>query len=127
GWLRSEWDATFAPLWANYSEANFLKRYLMLHRAYARGFGNALYELWDSLKQLLQWLMNPLANAEKLLHYLSRAELEKLLNVSAEILAKGILVLSDEPLLFIYLSVLVSWMRMMPPPYMNELLGEISA
>ncbi len=127
GWLRSEWDATFAPLWANYSEANFLKRYLMLHRAYARGFGNALYELWDSLKQLLQWLMDPLANAEKLLHYLSRAELEKLLNLSAEILAKGILVLSDEPLLFIYLSVLVSWMRMMPPPYMNELLGEISA
>ncbi|WP_106805679.1 RHS repeat-associated core domain-containing protein [Pseudomonas sp. S5D5] len=127
GWLRSEWDATFAPLWADYSEANFLKRYLMLHRAYARGFGNALYELWDSLKQLLQWLMDPLANAEKLLHYLSRAELEKLLNLSAEILAKGILVLSDEPLLFIYLSVLVSWMRMMPPPYMNELLGEISA
>ncbi|MFL1495567.1 type IV secretion protein Rhs, partial [Pseudomonas antarctica] len=125
-WLRREWNGTFAPLWKNYSEANFLKRYLSLHQAYAKGFGDALYSLWDTLKQLIEWLAHPLANAEKLLHYLSQAEFEKLLKVSADTLAKGLLVLSDEPLLFIYLAAMVSWMRMMPPPYMNELLGSIS-
>ncbi|PHN24903.1 RHS repeat-associated core domain-containing protein [Pseudomonas sp. ICMP 460] len=126
-WLRDEWASTFKPLWDGYSEADFLERYHALHQAYARGFGDALYALWDSLKQLFEWLTDPLANAEKLLHYLSQAEFEKLLKVSTEALAKGLLVLSDEPLLFIYLSVLVSWMRLLPPPAMSELLGEISA
>jgi hypothetical protein len=101
-WLRSEWNGTFAPQWKNYSEANYLKRYLSLHQAYAKGFGDALTSLWDAVKELVEWLAHPLANAEKLLHYLSQAELEKLLKVSAETLAKGLLVLSDEPLLFIY-------------------------
>ncbi|WLI04345.1 DUF6531 domain-containing protein [Pseudomonas sp. FP597] len=126
-WLRSEWNSTFGPLWKGYSEANFLKRYLLLHQAYASGFGDALYALWDNLKQLYQWLSNPLANAEKLLHYLSQDEFEQLLALSTETLAKGLLMLSDEPLLFIHLAALVSWMRMLPPPYMNEMLGEISA
>ncbi|WP_164673251.1 hypothetical protein, partial [Pseudomonas viridiflava] len=97
---------------------------LMLDQAYAKGFGEALYSLWDSLKQLFEWLAHPLDNAEKLLSYLSQAEFEQLLNVSAEALEKGLLVLSDEPLLFIYLSAMVSWMRLLPPAYMNELLGE---
>ncbi len=126
-WLRSEWGNTFEPLWQNYSEANFLKRYLSLHQAYARGFGESLYAVWDTIKQLLEWLSAPLVHAEKLLHYLSQAEFEQLLAAGAETIAKGLLVLSDEPLLFIYLSAMVSWMRMLPPPYMNELLGEISA
>ncbi|NWA84474.1 RHS repeat-associated core domain-containing protein [Pseudomonas sp. D2002] len=125
GWLRSEWSGTFAPLWKDYSKANFLKRYLSLHQAYAKGFGDALSSLWDSLKQLVEWLAHPLANAEKLLHYLSQAEFEKLLKVSTETLAKGLLILSDEPLLFVYMAAMVSWLRLMPPPYMNEVLGEI--
>ncbi|MEX5593130.1 RNase A-like domain-containing protein [Pseudomonas orientalis] len=127
GWLRSEWGTTFEPLWKGYSEANFLERYLSLYGAYARGFSDSLYSIWDDIEQLFQWLSAPLANAEKLLHYFSQDEFEKLLTLSAETLAKGLLVLSDEPLLFIYLAALVSWMRMLPPPYMNEMLGEIGA
>ncbi|MCD7039563.1 DUF6531 domain-containing protein, partial [Pseudomonas sp. MAFF 311096] len=127
GWLRSEWGTTFEPLWKGYSEANVLKRYLSLHQGYARGFGKALYSLWDNIQQMLQWFLDPLGHAEKLLHYLSQDEFEKLLKLGTESLAKGLMVLSDEPLLFIYLSAMVSWMRMLPPPYMNELLGEISA
>ncbi|WP_455830519.1 RHS repeat-associated core domain-containing protein [Pseudomonas fluorescens] len=127
GWLRSEWGTTFEPLWKGYSEANFLERYLSLYGAYARGFSDSLYSIWDDVEQLFQWLSAPLANAEKLLHYFSQDEFEKLLTLSAETLAKGLLVLSDEPLLFIHLAALVSWMRMLPPPYMNEMLGEIGA
>ncbi|MBD8195225.1 RHS repeat domain-containing protein, partial [Pseudomonas fluorescens] len=126
-WLRTEWSETFEPLWKGYSEADFLKRYLSLHQAYARGFGDALYTLWDNLQQLCQWLSAPLANAEKLLQYLTQDEFEQLLALSTETIAKGLLVLSDEPLMFIHLAALVSWMRMLPPPYMNEMLGEIGA
>ncbi|WP_050558321.1 RHS repeat-associated core domain-containing protein [Pseudomonas sp. CBZ-4] len=127
GWLRREWATTFEPLWKGYAEAHFLKRYLSLHHAYARGFGEALYSLWDTIRQVFLWLSDPLGNAEKLLHYLSPQAFEALLNLSTETLAKGLLMLSDEPLLFVYLSAMVSWMRLLPPPYMNELLGEISA
>ncbi|MGY4640619.1 RHS repeat-associated protein [Pseudomonas sp. TE24901] len=126
GWLRKEWRDTFEPLWKDYSEANFLNRYLSLYQAYTRGFNEALYALWDNLEQLLQWLSAPLAHAEQLLHYLSQVEFENLLKLDTDAIAKGLLVLSDEPLLFIYLAAMVSWMRMLPPPYMNELLGEIS-
>ncbi|MGY2415065.1 type IV secretion protein Rhs, partial [Pseudomonas pergaminensis] len=127
GWLRAEWSTKFEPLWKGYSEANFLKRYLSLQEAYARGFGGALYSLWDNIKQMFQWFLDPLGHAEKLLHYLTQEEFETLLKLGTESLAKGLLVLSDEPLLFIYVSAMVSWMRMLPPPYMNELLGEVSA
>ena len=86
-----------------------------------------MYSLWDTIKQLFQWLSDPLGHAEKLLHYLSQDQFEQLLKLGTESIAKGLLVLSDEPLLFIYLSAMVSWMRLLPPAYMNELLGEISA
>ncbi|WP_244192373.1 RHS repeat-associated core domain-containing protein [Pseudomonas rhodesiae] len=125
-WLRSEWSDTFEPLWQGYSEANFLKRYLSLHAAYARGFGEALYSLWDNLKQLFQWLSDPVAHAEQWLRYLSQAEFDQLLALGADAIATGLLMLSDEPLLFIYMAAMVSWMRLLPPPYMNELLGEIT-
>ncbi|MEX5585179.1 DUF6531 domain-containing protein, partial [Pseudomonas lurida] len=125
-WLRNEWGSTFEPLWKSYSEANVLKRYLSLHQAYARGFGEALYSLWDTIKQLFQWLSDPWGHAEKLLHYLSQDEFEKLLKLGAESIAKGLLVLSDEPLLFIYVSAISSWIRMLPPQEMNEVMGEIT-
>jgi len=65
-------------------------------------------------------------NSEKLLAYLSQAELDELLKLGNDTIANGLLVLSDEPLLFIYLSAMVSWMRLLPPPQMNELWGEIT-
>ncbi|KTC50058.1 type IV secretion protein Rhs, partial [Pseudomonas fluorescens ABAC62] len=86
-----------------------------------------LYALWDNIKQLYEWLCHPLANAGHLLQYLTQGEFEQLLALSTEVVAKGLLVLSDEPLLFIHLAALVSWIRMLPPPYMNEMLGEIGA
>ncbi|WP_431038580.1 RHS repeat-associated core domain-containing protein [Pseudomonas yamanorum] len=126
GRLRGEWTSTFKPIWESYSKAGFVDRYTSLQQAYAQGFGNVLYGLWDGIAQLYQWLADIRPNSEKLLQYLSQAELEALLKLSNEAIAKGLLILSDEPLLFIYLSAMVSWMRMLPPHYMLELLGEIT-
>ncbi|NJJ61093.1 hypothetical protein, partial [Pseudomonas sp. B14(2022)] len=63
---------------------------------------------------------------EKLLAYISQAELDELLKLGKDTIANGLLVLSDEPLLFIYVSAMVSWVRLLPPPEMYEVLGEIS-
>src|SRR3546814_20051296 len=60
------------------------------------------------------------ANSEKLLEYLTQAELEQLLKASSEAIAKGLMVLSDEPLLFVHMAAFASWLRMLPPQYLAE-------
>ncbi|MFO5730237.1 hypothetical protein ACLBSV_30640, partial [Klebsiella pneumoniae] len=76
GRLRDEWTSTFKPIWESYSKAGFVDRYTSLQLAYAQGFGNVLYGLWDGIAQLYQWLADIRPNSEKLLQYLSQAELE---------------------------------------------------
>ena len=124
--LRQEWNSTFKDQWKDYSDATPLNRRRLVEAAFLSGMGKALYTLWDNVTQLYDLLTDIQANSEKLLQYLSQAELDQLLAVGKDKIALGLLVLSDEPLLFIYVSALVSWIRMLPPPQMNELLGEIT-
>ena len=124
--LRKEWTDTFQAQWKNYADARPLERRRLLEAAFASGLGKALYSLWDNLGELSALLADLKPNSEKLLQYLSQTELDELLTLGSDAIAQGLLVLSDEPLLFIYLSALVSWMRMLPPPEMAELWGEIT-
>lgn len=45
--------------------------------------------------------------------YISQTELDELLKLGKNSIAHGLLVLSDEPLMFIYLSAISSWIRML--------------
>ncbi|OPB14919.1 type IV secretion protein Rhs, partial [Pseudomonas fluorescens] len=94
--------------------------------AFSSGVAQALYNLWDNVTQVYELLADLKANSEKLLAYISQAELDELLALGSDAIANGLLVLSDEPLLFIYLAAMVSWIRLLPPPEMYELLGEIT-
>ncbi|WP_421557835.1 DUF6531 domain-containing protein, partial [Pseudomonas canadensis] len=124
--LRKEWTGTFQTLWKDYTDASPLDQRRMLEAAFLRGMGKALYNLWDNLTQLFDLLADIKANSEKLLQYLSQTELDELLKLGSESIAKGLLVLSDEPLLFIYVSAICSWIRMLPPQDMHEVMGEIT-
>ncbi|MBI6635440.1 RHS repeat protein, partial [Pseudomonas paralactis] len=124
--LRNEWTGTFEAQWKNYTDIRPLDRRRLLETAFLSGMGKALYDLWDNVTQLYELLANLKPNSEKLLQYLSHTELDELLALGNDSIAKGLLVLSDEPLLFIHVSALVSWMRMLPPPQMTELWGEIT-
>ncbi|PMU15299.1 type IV secretion protein Rhs, partial [Pseudomonas sp. FW305-122] len=125
GWLRNEWTSEFEPAWAGFSQAAFIERYGMLQQADWRGFENSLNGLWDDVKQVYVLIADLQANSEKLLEYLTRSELETLLNASAESIAKVLLMLSDEPLMFIHLAAFTSWLRMLPPQYIAEVVAEI--
>ncbi|MCL6699949.1 RHS repeat-associated core domain-containing protein [Pseudomonas sp. T1.Ur] len=125
-WLSAEWDE-FQPLWKEFSDSGFAKRFNVLQQAELRGFERAVYGLWDSVKQLFELLADLQANSEKLLEYLTEAELEQLLEASSEAIAKGLMILSDEPLLFVYTAAFTSWLRMMPPQYSAEVMGELRA
>ncbi|MCT8946722.1 RHS repeat protein [Pseudomonas iridis] len=123
-WLRGEW-AGFQPLWTEFSSAEFLERFGQLQQADWRGFENALHGVWDDIKQLFALLADLQANSEKLLDYLSDIELDALLQASHEAIANGLLMLSDEPLLFIHLAAFTGWLKMLPPQYLAEVVAEI--
>ncbi|MHC8354941.1 RHS repeat-associated core domain-containing protein [Pseudomonas sp. LB3P81] len=125
GWLRKEWTSEFEPLWADFSKAGFTERYGLLQRADWRGFEQSLHGLWDDVKQVFALMADLQANSEKLLEYLTALELETLLNASAEAIANVLLVLSDEPLMFIHLAAFTTWLRMLPPQYVAEVVAEI--
>ncbi|WLG21482.1 DUF6531 domain-containing protein [Pseudomonas sp. FP1154] len=126
GWLQAEWDE-FQPQWVEFSDSGFLERYSALQQADWRGFTDALHQLWDDVKQVFELLADLQANSEKLLEYLTQAELEQLLKASSEAIAKGLMVLSDEPLLFVHMAAFASWLRMLPPQHVAEVVGEMRA
>ncbi|MDI2594768.1 DUF6531 domain-containing protein [Pseudomonas sp. 681] len=127
GWLRSEWTAEFQPLWAEFSAAGFTERYGQLQQADWQGFEKSMHGSWDDVKQIYALLADLQANSEKLLEYLSEVELEALLNASTEAIANILLVLSDEPLMFVHLAAFTSWLKMLPPQYIAEVVAEIRA
>ncbi|WP_043293704.1 MULTISPECIES: DUF6531 domain-containing protein, partial [unclassified Pseudomonas] len=124
--LHEEWTKTFQPLWDDFANATPPERSAMQGLAFSSGMAKALYNLWDNVKQLYDLLADLKANSQKLLAYISQTELDELLRLGNDAIAKGLLVLSDEPLLFIYMSAMVSWLRLLPPPELYEVLGEIS-
>ena len=125
--LREAWTNTFQDQWKTYTDASPLDRRRMEERAFLVGMGKTLYNLWDNIPLLYELLADIKPNSEKLLQYLSQTELDDLLALGKDTLANGLLVLSDEPLLFIYVSAMVSWMRMLPPQEVSELMGEITS
>ncbi|MHC8306470.1 RHS repeat-associated core domain-containing protein [Pseudomonas sp. PB3P13] len=125
GWLRAEWTTEFESLWQSFSEAGFIGRYGILQQADWHGFEKSLLGLWGDVKQVFALMADLQANSEKLLEYLTEQELEALLNVPADVIAKVLLMLSDEPLMFIHLAAFTSWLRMLPPQYIAEVVAEI--
>ncbi|WP_460149242.1 RHS repeat-associated core domain-containing protein [Pseudomonas sp. S3_E10] len=124
--LRDEWAKTFKPQWDEFADAPSLQRSAMQGAAFSSGLAQALYNLWDNITQVYELLSDLQANSEKLLAYISQADLDELLTLGSDAIAHALLVLSDEPLLFIFISAMVSWIRLLPPPQMFELLGEIT-
>ncbi|WP_082356769.1 RHS repeat-associated core domain-containing protein [Pseudomonas nunensis] len=125
GWLRAEWTNEFEPLWTEFGSAGFRERYGLLQEADWLGVRNSLQGVWDDVKQVYDLLADLQANSEKLLEYLTQAELDALLAASADAIANGLLLLSDEPLLFIHLAAFTSWLRMLPPQFVAEVVAEI--
>ncbi|WP_418324176.1 DUF6531 domain-containing protein [Pseudomonas lurida] len=124
--LREAWESTFQAQWKDYTDANPLDQRRMLEKAFLQGMGKALYSLWDNFTQLYGLLADIQTNSEKWLQYVTQTELDELLTLGKDAIARGLLLLSDEPLVFIYVSAISSWIRMLPPQEMNEVMGEIT-
>ena len=86
--LRQAWTDTFQAQWKIFTDAKPLDQRRMLETAFLRGMGTALYSLWDNFKQLYALLADIKPNSEKLLQYVSQAELDELLKLDSESIAK---------------------------------------
>ncbi|MCF5321375.1 DUF6531 domain-containing protein, partial [Pseudomonas simiae] len=124
--LREAWESTYEAQWKDYTDAHPLDQRRMLEKAFLQGMGKALYSLWDNFTQLYGLLADIQTHSEKWLQYVTQTELDELLKLGKEAIGRGLLVLSDEPLVFIYVSAISSWIRMLPPQEMNEVMGEIT-
>ncbi|MHC8326262.1 RHS repeat-associated core domain-containing protein [Pseudomonas sp. LB1P83] len=127
GWLQSEWSGKFQPQWASYSAADRMGRSVILLKQAMDGLEKALLRLWDDIKSLFELLAHPKENLEKLRKYLSDVEIDKLYAASKESIASGLLILSDEPLMFIYVSAIVAWVGMLPPQVIVDVVTAIAA
>lgn len=127
GWLQSEWSSKFQPQWASYSAADRAGRSVILLKRALDGFEAALLRLWDDIKSLFDLLANPKKNYEKLSKFLSDIEIDKLYAASKESIASGLLILSDEPLMFIYVSAIVAWVGMLPPQVVVDVMTAIAS
>ncbi|WP_010568185.1 hypothetical protein, partial [Pseudomonas extremaustralis] len=92
--LRDEWTQTFSAQWDDFANATPFERSALQGVAFAHGIAKALYNLWDNITQLYELLADLKANSEKLLQYLSQAELDELLKLSKDAIAQGLLILS---------------------------------
>ncbi|WP_172979363.1 RHS repeat-associated core domain-containing protein [Pseudomonas kitaguniensis] len=127
GWLQSEWSGKFQPQWASYSAADRSGRAVILLKRAMDGLEKALLRLWDDIKSLFELLAHPKENLNKLRKYLSDVEIDKLYAASKESIASGLLILSDEPLMFIYISAIVAWVGMLPPQVVVDVVTAIAS
>ncbi|WP_058958962.1 RHS repeat-associated core domain-containing protein [Pseudomonas syringae] len=127
GWLQSEWSGKFQPQWATYSAADRTGRSVILLKRAMDDLEKALLRMWDDIKSLFELLAHPKENYEKLRRYLSDVEIDKLYTASKESIASGLLILSDEPLMFIYVAAIVAWVGMLPPQVVVDVVSAIAS
>ncbi|WP_394324900.1 RHS repeat-associated core domain-containing protein [Pseudomonas chlororaphis] len=125
GWLKSEWTSKFQPQWSTYSAADRSGRARILLQEALDSFEQALLDLWDDLKDLMELLADPIGKAKQLGDYLSDLEIDKLYATSKDAIASALLILNDEPLMFIYVSAIVAWVGMLPPQVIVNVIASI--
>ncbi|MCB2251935.1 RHS repeat protein [Pseudomonas chlororaphis] len=125
GWLKSEWASKFQPQWSTYSAADRSGRAMILLQEALDSFEQALLNLWDDLKDLMELLADPIGKAKQLGDYLSSIEIDKLYATSKDAIASALLILNDEPLMFIYISAIVAWVGMLPPQVIVSVISSI--
>ena len=126
-WLQGEWSGKFQPQWASYSAADRTGRAVILLKRAMDGLEKALLRLWDDIKSLFELLAHPKENLDQLRKYLSDVEIDKLYAASKESIASGLLILSDEPLMFIYISAIIAWVGMLPPQAVVDVVVAIAS
>ena len=126
-WLSQQWNSEFQPLWRAYDNASNAGRLMLLAQSALKGLDDALIEQWDSLVKVFDILTHPSDNLQRLSKFLSQQQLDTLLKSSAQTLENLYLVACDEPLMWIYFSVIKAWLQLLPPQLCIELISRLQS
>ncbi|MFP3515126.1 RHS repeat-associated core domain-containing protein [Pseudomonas sp. SIMBA_077] len=125
-WLSTQWDTEYLALWQAHQEADTLGRAWIELQSQWKGFIKALLGLWDDIKGIFSLISNPEENYEKLKKFFTEEQYALLLSASKEALQTTLLIASDEPLMWCYVSALIAWFKLLPPQIRSEILARIS-
>jgi RHS repeat-associated protein len=124
-WLVAEWNGTIAEEWRSFAPAGDVKRLQQINQRSLKGTANALISLWDEIKKAIHILTHPDEYYEKLRDFISDADIQTLKAQAKDLLHTALLILNDEPLMFLYASAVVCWVQLQPPTVMAELYSQI--
>ncbi len=123
-WLQAEWSGNIAAQWKLLAPVGDPKRLAQISKAFLDGMGNALMALWDDVKKLFEILTNLDKYCDKLLTFISETDFQKLKAQAKDLMHTLLLIVSDEPLMFLYASAVVCWVQLLPPTTVAELTGQ---
>ena len=124
-WLESEWTTTCLPLWQKHNEASLSEKLFQKLQADWDGFWSFLMSIWGDIKSLYELVSNPLENYKKLKEYFTEEQIKKIYNSSKESLRTAFLIACDEPLLWVYVYAVWSWVTMLPPQTRAEVVARL--
>ncbi|MFK3774184.1 RHS repeat-associated core domain-containing protein [Pseudomonas sp. NPDC089406] len=123
GWLTKEWSSSIEPQWKAYVQKDTPDRLLEIGEAFASGAWEVLKSLWDDIKSVFDMLLNAREYAGKIVDYISKADFDELKTRAKKALHDGLMLLSDEPLMYLYAMAVITWVQLQPPPVIAELAG----
>jgi hypothetical protein len=85
----------------------------------------ALKSVWEDIKNLFDLLINAREYVGKVVDYISKADFEKLKLQAKTALHNGLMLLSDEPLIYLYAMAAITWVQLQPPMVIAELAGGV--
>src|SRR5690606_12237334 len=124
-WLQNEWDGSIAAQWRSMAPVGDPKRMKQINDAFLKGMGKALTNLWDDIKTLFEILTNLDKYAQKLLEFITEADFKKLKAQAKELMQTVLLIVSDEPLMFLYAAAVVCWVQLLPPTTVAEITSQV--
>lgn len=125
-WLRTQWDTEYLALWQAHQEADAIGRVWIDIQSQWNGLIKTLLGLWDDIKGIFSLISHPEKNYKKLKKFFTEEQYKLLLSASKEALQTALLIASDEPLMWSYLSALSAWIKLLPPQIRSEILARIT-
>ena len=126
GWLQSEWNGTISQQWRTLAPVNDPRRLQQINEAFLSGMGKALMSLWDDIKHLFHILTHLDEYYDRLIEFISETDFQKLKAQAKELMQRILLIVSDEPLMFLYASAVVCWVQLLPPTTVAEIIAQFA-
>ncbi|AZS49737.1 RHS repeat protein [Entomomonas moraniae] len=114
-WLESQWNKNFKTKWEIYNNATATDKLMMELEAVWNAIIKVLESMWGSITQVFDIIAHPQEHMTLLFEFFGNTDWEKVYNTAKEGLSKALIIAQDKGLMFILISALVAWFKMLPP------------